>query len=100
MADWVDYYIDNEGYENNNRAFGFTGREIESVMFGKIDKLLKEIIRQCANKEEDFNAQNFRRLKITVAGQYCFSTIRKLESKKDSKYEYLILLPQNSIMKK
>ena len=93
MADWVDNYIDNEGYNSDNHAFEFTSGIAEGRVPNTLSRSLVEVIRQCSYKETELNEQSFKKLKITVVDECCFNTIKKLESKKDSKYEYLIFLP-------
>lgn len=98
--DWVDTYIRNEGFDSKNHAFGFTSNKIEYTIAEDLINLLGEVIRKCSSKEKELNSNNFKRLKITVVNEYCFNTVKRLETKIDSKYEYIILFPQDCITEK
>ncbi len=94
MVDWVDSYIDNEGFESQNRAFSFVnGKRTKAEDRKKLRDILKEVVRECSNKENELNLQNFKKLKIIVINEFCFDNFSRLRSKNASEYEYVIFIP-------
>jgi len=96
IPDWIDNYLDNEGWENGNRAFGFIRNEGALVCANMIT-LLKEVIKSCSEKEKTLTSDNLKKLQIRIINEYCFNNIKTMESKKNSKYEYVIFMPERAI---
>lgn len=87
LPDWIDHYIDG----TNSKAVEIIKKK--SGEFDDLHQLLKKIIRECSNVNQELNEGSFSKLKIIVVNEYGFKYM-----KDNSGVQYVIYIPQSAAL--